>query len=42
MVKRGLLSEEKEFYSPIRLRGGHHVSDLEDHGIRILNCEISI
>jgi glutamate--cysteine ligase len=33
MVKRGLLSAEKEFYSPVRLRGGHHVSDLEDHGI---------
>ena len=36
MVKRGLLSEEKEFYSPVRLRGGHHVSDLEDHGIRYI------
>ncbi len=34
MVKSGLLSEEKEFYSPIRLRGGSHVSDLEEHGIR--------
>ena len=33
MVKRGLLSAEREFYSPARLRGGHHVSDLEDHGI---------
>ncbi|RID87466.1 bifunctional glutamate--cysteine ligase GshA/glutathione synthetase GshB [Peribacillus asahii] len=33
MVKRGLLSAEREFYSPVRLRGGHHVSDLEDHGI---------
>ena len=36
MVKRGLLSEEKEFYSPVRLRGGHHVSDLKDHGIRYI------
>ncbi len=36
MVKRGLLSEEKEFYSPVRLRCGHHVSDLEDHGVRYL------
>ena len=33
MVKRGLLSAEREFYSPVRLRGGHHVSDLENHGI---------
>ncbi|WP_338471186.1 bifunctional glutamate--cysteine ligase GshA/glutathione synthetase GshB [Niallia sp. XMNu-256] len=30
MVKKGLLSEEKEFYSPVRLRGGNHVSDLEN------------
>ena len=36
MVKKGLLSEEKEFYSPVRLRGGHHVSDLEDHGINYI------
>lgn len=34
MVKRGLLIEEKEFYSAVRLRGGHHVSDLEDQGVR--------
>ncbi|MCZ2259152.1 bifunctional glutamate--cysteine ligase GshA/glutathione synthetase GshB [Sporosarcina sp. G11-34] len=33
MVKRGLLVEEKEFYSAVRLRGGHHVADLEDHGV---------
>lgn len=33
MVKRGLLLEEKEFYASIRLRGGHRVSDLEDHGV---------
>ncbi|MGO4890499.1 bifunctional glutamate--cysteine ligase GshA/glutathione synthetase GshB [Anaerobacillus sp. MEB173] len=36
MVKRGLLSEEKEFYAPIRLRGGHHFSDLEDHGVQYI------
>ena len=36
MVKRGLLSEEKEFYAPVRLRGGHHVSDLEDHGVQYI------
>ncbi|MBB6446930.1 glutamate--cysteine ligase [Bacillus benzoevorans] len=36
MVKRGLLSEEKEFYSPVRLRGGHHVSDLADHGVNYI------
>ena len=34
LVQRGLLSEEKEF--TIRLRGGHHVSDLEDHGVRYI------
>ncbi|WP_342526785.1 bifunctional glutamate--cysteine ligase GshA/glutathione synthetase GshB [Chryseomicrobium sp. FSL W7-1435] len=33
MVKSGLLSAEKEFYSPVRLRGGDTVSDLENHGI---------
>lgn len=36
MVKRGLLSAEREFYSPVRLRGGHHVSELEDNGIRYI------
>lgn len=36
MVKRGILSEEKEFYSPVRLRGGRHISDLEEHGIRYI------
>ncbi|WP_338452528.1 bifunctional glutamate--cysteine ligase GshA/glutathione synthetase GshB [Niallia oryzisoli] len=36
MVKKGILSEEKEFYAPIRLRGGHHVSDLEDHGVHYI------
>ena len=33
MVKKGLLLEEKEFYSAIRLRGGQQVSDLKDHGV---------
>lgn len=36
MVQRGLLSEEKEFYAPVRLRGGRHVSDLEDHGVQYI------
>lgn len=36
MVKRGLLVEEKEFYSAVRLRGGQHVSDLEGHGVRYI------
>lgn len=33
MVKKGFLSADREFYSPVRLRGVHHVSDLEVHGI---------
>ncbi|MEC5423768.1 bifunctional glutamate--cysteine ligase GshA/glutathione synthetase GshB [Virgibacillus sp. C22-A2] len=36
MVKRGLLVEEKEFYSAVRLRGGQHVSDLKCHGVRYI------
>ncbi|MBD3109119.1 bifunctional glutamate--cysteine ligase GshA/glutathione synthetase GshB [Bacillus sp. AGMB 02131] len=36
MIKRGLLVEEKELYAPIRLRGGHHVSDLADHGVHYI------
>lgn len=36
MVEKGLLVEEKEFYSSIRFRGGHYVSDLADHGIRYI------
>lgn len=36
MVQRGLLSEEKEFYAPIRLRGGCRFADLEDHGVQYL------
>ncbi|RHW31390.1 bifunctional glutamate--cysteine ligase GshA/glutathione synthetase GshB [Lysinibacillus yapensis] len=34
MVQKGILSEEKEFYSPVRLRSGcHDSSDLEANGI---------
>ncbi|MGX2945643.1 bifunctional glutamate--cysteine ligase GshA/glutathione synthetase GshB [Enterococcus alishanensis] len=33
-VERGRLSEEKEYYAPVRLRGGERVSDLINHGIR--------
>lgn len=36
LVKSGLLSEEKEFYKAVRLRGGHHVSDLADYGIHYI------
>ncbi|MBP1933213.1 glutamate--cysteine ligase [Ammoniphilus resinae] len=36
MVQKGLLSKEKEFYSPVRLRGGKHVSELADHGIKYI------
>ncbi|MGJ9385571.1 bifunctional glutamate--cysteine ligase GshA/glutathione synthetase GshB [Salipaludibacillus sp. CF4.18] len=36
MIKRGLLLEEKELYAPIRLRGGHHVSDLANHGVHYI------
>lgn len=36
MVKSGLLSAEKEFYSPVRLRGGHNVSDLANHGVNYI------
>lgn len=36
LVKSGLLSEEKEFYRAVRLRGGHHVSDLADYGIHYI------
>lgn len=34
LVKKGKLSEEKEYYGAIRLRGGNHVADLNNHGIR--------
>lgn len=36
MVKEGFLLKEKEFYSPVRLRGGNQVSDLKEYGIRYL------
>lgn len=36
MVDLGHLSEEKEFYSPLRLRGGKRVQDLADSGIRYI------
>lgn len=36
MVEQGLLIEEKEFYSDVRLRGGNKVSDLEERGIRYI------
>lgn len=36
MVEIGRLSEEKEFYSPLRLRGGKRVQDLAETGIRYI------
>lgn len=36
MVESGKLSEEKEFYAPVRLRGGQKVSDLAQTGIRYI------
>lgn len=36
MVENGLLSEEKEFYAPVRLRGGKQMSDLPKTGIRYI------
>lgn len=36
LVKNGLLSEEKEFYAPVRLRGGNHVSELAKHGVHYI------
>lgn len=36
LVQRGLLSDVKEFYGHIRLRGGDHVLDLKDHGIQYI------
>ncbi|WLV24619.1 bifunctional glutamate--cysteine ligase GshA/glutathione synthetase GshB [Aciduricibacillus chroicocephali] len=36
MVEKGLLIEEKEFYSSVRLRGGRQVADLADHGVRYM------
>jgi glutamate--cysteine ligase len=36
LVETGKLSEEKEFYAPVRLRGGHQVADLATAGIRYI------
>jgi glutamate--cysteine ligase len=36
MVENGILSEEKEFYSAVRLRGGKQMSDLPKTGIRYI------
>ncbi|KAF1300890.1 bifunctional glutamate--cysteine ligase GshA/glutathione synthetase GshB [Enterococcus sp. JM9B] len=36
MVEEGKLSEEKEFYAPVRLRGGKKVADLKETGIRYI------
>lgn len=34
LVEKGILSEEKEFYSPVRLRGGKQVADLKEVGVQ--------
>ncbi|MBP1047933.1 bifunctional glutamate--cysteine ligase GshA/glutathione synthetase GshB [Enterococcus sp. BWM-S5] len=36
MVENGVLSEEKEFYAPVRLRGGKCMADLPKKGIRYI------
>ncbi|MGM0123016.1 glutamate-cysteine ligase/gamma-glutamylcysteine synthetase [Enterococcus sp. AZ194] len=36
MVETGKLSEEKEFYAPLRLRGGKKMSELAEFGIRYI------
>lgn len=36
MVEEGKLSEEKEFYTPIRFRGGKKVADLAKSGVRYI------
>lgn len=36
MVENGVLSEEKEFYSAVRMRGGKQMSDLPKTGIRYI------
>ncbi|GAA3024714.1 bifunctional glutamate--cysteine ligase GshA/glutathione synthetase GshB [Tetragenococcus solitarius] len=36
MVEEGKLSEEKEFYAPVRLRGGSSVADLANQPIRYI------
>ncbi|MGO2267701.1 MAG: bifunctional glutamate--cysteine ligase GshA/glutathione synthetase GshB [Vagococcus salmoninarum] len=36
LVDQGIMSEEKEFYSPVRLRGGKTVADLKAHGVHYI------
>ncbi|WP_054737424.1 hypothetical protein [Secundilactobacillus similis] len=36
LVANGQLSKEKEFYAPVRFRGGHQVSDLHQNGVRYI------
>lgn len=36
MVEEGKLSEEKEFYTPLRFRGGKRVADLAKTGVRYI------
>ncbi len=36
LVERGVLSEEKEFYAPVRLRGGKRVVDLKENGVHYI------
>jgi len=36
LVQRGLLSEEKEFYGDIRLRGEQHVADFAERGVQYI------
>lgn len=36
MIEEGKLSEEKEFYAPLRFRGGQKVSDLVNTGIKYI------
>lgn len=36
LVDKGILSEEKEFYAPVRLRGGKKVADLAQFGVQYL------
>ena len=36
MIEEGKLSEEKEFYTPLRFRGGKKVADLATTGVRYI------
>lgn len=36
LVDQGVMSEDKEFYSPVRLRGGKNVSDLKEYGVQYM------